>query len=48
MTYITHNPEPMFDDVTLAYQAFAGPRMAVLIEPDRLGPVNNFFAGYWR
>lgn len=42
MTYIPYEPpESGFSDTLLAYKVFAGPRMAALIEPDPLGPVNR-------
>lgn len=42
MSYVPFSPpEPEFDDTILAFRVLGGPRVAALIEPDPLGPVNK-------
>jgi hypothetical protein len=42
MTYIPYEPpRPEFESVLTAFQVIAGPRMAVRIDVDPLGPVNR-------
>lgn len=42
MTYIPYEPpQPEFESVLTAFHVIAGPRMAVRIDADPLGPVNR-------